>query len=89
MTELYELRELTPRASCRSRKRASAIAAVRGYIRDRTAPYFVGNRRQAEVEVQVLALGRAVLLALPLEPTTRASASTGARVSARPGARRW
>lgn len=82
MLELYDLasssaREL-PIAEARER-----IAAVRTYIRDRTAPYFVGNRRQTEVEVQLLALGRARLLALPLEPTSAVGLDWRARVGAR------
>ena len=81
MTEIYDLantaaREL-PIAEARER-----IAAVRTYIRDRTAPYFAGNRRQAEVEVQLLALGRARLLALPLEPTSAVGLDWRARVAA-------
>ncbi len=47
------------------------IARVRLYVRDKTAPYFVGGRRQLDVEIQVLRIGDAALLALPLEPTTR------------------
>lgn len=47
-----------------------AIAQVRLYIRDKTSPFFVMNRREVDVELQVLRIGRAVLLGLPLEPTT-------------------
>ncbi len=47
------------------------IAQVRLYIRDKTSPFFVQNRRELDVEVQVLRIGRAVLLGLPLEPTTQ------------------
>ncbi len=46
------------------------IARVRLYVRDKTSPFFVGERREIDVEVQVLRIGRAVLLCLPLEPTT-------------------
>jgi hypothetical protein len=46
------------------------IAQVRLYVRDKTSPFFVGNRRELDVEVQVLRIGRALLLGLPLEPTT-------------------
>ncbi|HTO07749.1 MAG TPA: neutral/alkaline non-lysosomal ceramidase N-terminal domain-containing protein [Myxococcota bacterium] len=46
------------------------IALVRTWLRDRTAPFFSGGRRELEVEVQLLAIGQALLLALPLEPTT-------------------
>ncbi len=47
-----------------------AIARVRGYVRDKTAPFFVGGKRQLDVEIQVLRIGDAALLGLPLEPTT-------------------
>jgi len=47
------------------------IAQVRLYIRDKTSSFFVGMRRELDVEVQVLCIGRAVLLGLPLEPTTQ------------------
>jgi hypothetical protein len=82
LSELYDrvtesAREL-PIAAARER-----IAKVRGYLRDRTAPFFVGNRREVEVEVQVLALGRALLLALPLEPTTAVGEDWRARVAPR------
>ena len=40
------------------------------YLRDKTAPFFVGGRRELAVEVQVLQLADTGLLALPLEPTT-------------------
>jgi len=46
------------------------IAQVRLYVRDKTSPFFVANRRELDVEVQVLRIGRALLLGLPLEPTT-------------------
>ncbi len=46
------------------------IAQVRLYIRDKTSSFFVGGRRELDVEVQVLCIGRAILLGLPLEPTT-------------------
>jgi len=67
--ELYDLVSHSARglpiAAARER-----IARVRTYVRDRTAPFFAGNRREVEVEVQLLALGRALLLALPLEPSS-------------------
>jgi hypothetical protein len=47
------------------------IAQVRLYIRDKTSSFFVMKRRELDVEVQVLCIGRAVLLGLPLEPTTQ------------------
>ncbi|MEX2204800.1 MAG: neutral/alkaline non-lysosomal ceramidase N-terminal domain-containing protein [Myxococcota bacterium] len=67
--ELFDLasaatRDL-PAAEARHR-----IAQVRLYIRDKTSSFFVGGRRELDVEVQVLRIGRAVLLGLPLEPTT-------------------
>ncbi len=46
------------------------IAQVRLYIRDKTSSFFVAGRRELDVEVQLLCIGRAVLLGLPLEPTT-------------------
>jgi len=46
------------------------IARVRTYLRDRGVPFFAGGRREAEVELQLLAIGRVLLLALPLEPTS-------------------
>lgn len=69
LTELWDLatavtRDL-PIAEARER-----IAQVRLYIRDKTSPFFVGKRRELDVEVQVLCIGRAVLLGLPVEPTT-------------------
>jgi hypothetical protein len=80
--ELYDFasdsaREL-PVAEARER-----IAAVRTWLRDRTAPFFTGGRRVVEVEVQLLAIGRALLLALPLEPTTAVGGDWRARVGAR------
>ena len=80
LSELYDrvsesARDL-PVAAARER-----IARVRGYLRDRTAPFFAGNRREVEVEVQVLAIGRTLLLALPLEPTTAVGDDWRARVA--------
>src|SRR5262249_21991973 len=46
------------------------IAMVRTWLRDRTAASLTGGRRELEVEIQLLAIGRALLLALPLQPTT-------------------
>ena len=59
------------------------IALVRGWLRDRTAPYFTGGSRELEVEVQLLAIGRALLLALPLEPTTAVGLDWRARAAPR------
>jgi hypothetical protein len=85
--ELPRLGELYDRASDSARQLPVAearerIATVRRYIRDRSAPYFAGNRREVEVEVQVLAIGRALLLALPLEPTSAVGADWRARAAA-------
>jgi len=55
-------REL-PAEECRARR-----ARARRYLRDRTAARFAGGL-EPQVEVQVLVLGDAVLLGLPLEPT--------------------
>ena len=82
LTELYDRVSESARALPIARAR-ELIATVRSYIRDRSAPHFVGDRREVEVEVQVLALGRALLLALPLEPTTAVGADWRARVAAR------
>ncbi len=49
-------------------ERRERIARVRAYLRDRTARRFAFGE-EPEVEVQVLRLGSARLLALPLEPT--------------------
>ncbi len=46
------------------------IARVRLYVRDKTAPFFVGNRRRIDAEVQLLRIGEAAVLGLPFEPTT-------------------
>jgi len=70
LAELWDLASAATRdlpiAEARER-----IAQVRLYIRDKTSPFFVGKRRDLDVEVQVLRIGRAVLLGLPLEPTTQ------------------
>jgi len=80
--ELYDLASAAARALPVAEAR-ERIAAVRTYIRDRTAPAFVpGQGRQAEVEVQLLAIGRARLLALPLEPTSAVGLDWRARVAA-------
>ncbi len=46
------------------------IARARLYVRDRTATYWVDGARRVPVETQVIRIGDAALLALPLEPTT-------------------
>lgn len=58
--------------------RREARARVRRYLRDRTARRFAFGERP-EVEVQVLVLGGARLLALPLEPTTEVGLDWKAR----------
>lgn len=78
-TELFELagrvtRDL-PVAEARER-----IAQVRLYIRDKTSPFFVGNRRELDVELQVLRIGCVFLLGLPLEPTTAVGLDWRARI---------
>jgi hypothetical protein len=88
VAELPRLSELYDRASDSARELPIAaarerIARVRTYVRDRTAPFFAGNRREVEVEVQALAIGRALLLALPVEPTTAVGEDWRARVSSR------
>ena len=40
-------------------------------MRDKTAPFFTAGKRRVGVEAQVLRIGDAALLCLPLEPTTR------------------
>ncbi len=46
------------------------LSLARLYLRDKTAPFLVGGGREFEVEAQVMRIGDAALLALPLEPTT-------------------
>jgi hypothetical protein len=54
---------------------------VRGYLRGRMAPRFVGGA-EADVEVQVLRIGEARLAALPLEATVEVGAEWKARAPA-------
>lgn len=61
------------------------IAAVRRYLRDRTAPYFAGGSTP-EVPVQVLRLGPAALVALPAEATVDVGLDWKARLSGAPAA---
>jgi len=61
---LRRSRELPPAAA------RSLISRARLFLRDKTGPFFVGGRRELEVEVQAARVGEAALLALPLEPTT-------------------
>jgi neutral/alkaline ceramidase-like enzyme len=59
------------------------IALVRTWLRDRNAGSLTGGRREVEIEVQLLAIGSALLLALPLEPTSAVGLDWRARVAAR------
>ena len=61
------------------------LAEARLYLRDKTAPYFVGGARERAVEVQLLRIGDAALLALPLEPTTNVGLDWRRRATARVG----
>jgi len=65
--DLYRLeRERT--ADLPAEERRERIAKVRLYLRDRTAPRFAFGS-EPEVETQILRIGDAHLLGLPLEPT--------------------
>ena len=84
LPRLGELWDLASRATrdlpvAEARER---IAQVRLYIRDKTSPFFVGNRRELDVEVQLLRIGCAFLLGLPLEPTTAVGLDWRARFGA-------
>ncbi len=46
------------------------ISETRLYLRDMSAPFFSAGERQVFIEVQALRIGDAVLLGLPVEPTT-------------------
>ncbi len=59
------------------------LAAMRLYVRDRTAATWVGGARAADVEVQVLRIGELALLALPFELTTAVGLDWKARARAR------
>lgn len=74
--EQERTRELAPD------ERRERIARVRLYARDRSAPRFAGGLR-ASVETQVVRLGEAVLLGLPLEATVRVGQDWKARAGAR------
>jgi hypothetical protein len=65
--DLYRL-ESERTAGLPAPERRERIAKVRLYLRDRTAPRFA-FASEPEVEVQVLQIGDARLLGLPLEPT--------------------
>jgi hypothetical protein len=65
--DLYRL-EWERTADLSAEERRERIAKVRIYLRDRTAPRFAFGS-EPEVEAQVLRIGDAHLLGLPLEPT--------------------
>lgn len=82
LPRVAELWDLTARATrdlpvAEARER---IAQVRMYIRDKTSSFFVGNRRELDVEVQLLRIGCAFLLGLPVEPTTAVGLDWRARL---------
>lgn len=60
----HKFAELPPREARRR------LSLVRLYLRDKTGPFFVAGRQKLDVEAQLLRIGDAALLALPLEPTT-------------------
>ncbi len=60
------------------------IAAVRAYLRDRTAPFFAGGLAPS-VSLQVLRLGPAVFLALPAEATVDVGLDWKGRLAGAPG----
>jgi len=77
-----ELFRLTPERTegLPPEERRERVATVRAYLRDRTAVYFAGGLAP-EVEVQVLRLGDAWLLGLPLEPTVAVGRDWRARMA--------
>ena len=79
--ELYAL-ERTRTAGYPLAERRERIARLRRYLRDRTAARFAFGALP-EVEAQVLRVGDALLLALPLEATTDVGLAWKARVPAR------
>jgi hypothetical protein len=46
------------------------LSETRLYLRDKSAPFFAGGASKVDVEVQVLRIGDALLVGLPVEPTT-------------------
>ncbi len=82
--ELYALEHERTRELPLAERRAR-IARVRRYLRDRTAPRFPGARAP-EVEAQVLRLGPAWLLALPLEAVAEVGLEWKQRVAGAPAA---
>lgn len=86
LDEFPRLSRLSDVAAERVRNRGAdqareAIASARLYVRDKTAAFFIGGRREIDVEVQVLRIGEAVILGLPLEPTVEVGFDWGARAS--------
>jgi hypothetical protein len=82
--ELYRLeRERT--ADLPVEERRERIARVRLYLRDRTAHRFAFGR-EPEVETQVLRIGDAHLLGLPMEPTVDVGLDWKRRLGGRPAA---
>jgi hypothetical protein len=61
------------------------IARARLYLRDRTARFWTGGEPEVEVEAQLLRIGDAALLGLPLEPTTAVGLDWKRRVRLRIG----
>jgi hypothetical protein len=59
------------------------IARARLYFRDKTGPFHTGGKRSIDVEAQVLRIGDAALLALPLEPTAEVGLDWKRRARAR------
>jgi hypothetical protein len=82
--ELFALTHQRTRHLARDEARRR-IAAVRRYLRDRTAPRFAGSLAP-DVAVQVLRLGPAWLLALPAEAATDVGLDWKARLAGAPGA---
>ncbi len=73
--EFPRLSELDDRVRERSRRLPPSearewISRARLYLRDRTARHWIEGAAEVEVEAQLLRIGPAALLALPLEPTT-------------------
>ena len=82
------LSELGARAFERARglplaEARALLSQTRLYLRDKTAPFFVGGARRAEVEVQAVRLGDVLLLGLPVEPTTNVGLDWKRRVRGR------
>jgi hypothetical protein len=59
------------------------IAQARLWLRDKSAPFFAGGQRHLRVEAQLLRIGDAALLGLPVEPTTEVGLDWKARARRR------